>query len=306
MRRPNRKIDRVMHDGQVEVRPGVLAAAIAVDFPEHRGLSVRRIDSAGTVITPFRVGQGLLARVPLVPDASASARDRLRREQKHARYLAGRLPVEVPRPIGVGEPFDGYPGVWSLWSWLDGESLDRVPVSNERQLASDLADLVRTHHTLATGGQSWNGEGRGGRPLSDTGWVRESIQRSAHLVDAGACTAIWEQALEADPHRGAAVMIHGDLMPGNLLAVENRLTGMVDISAPVFGDPAADLQPAWVLFDEPTRSFFLAEVGLDDSARERGRGWAFEMAIGGLRYYEHTNPVFFGQAARTLQRLLQK
>jgi len=43
---------------------------------------------------------------------------------------------------------------------------------------------------------------------------------------------------------------------------------------------------------------------LDVAAQERGRGWAFEMAIGGLHYYEHTNPVFFSQALQTLERLL--
>jgi hypothetical protein len=29
------------------------------------------------------------------------------------------------------------------------------------------------------------------------------------------------------------------------------------------------------------------------------------MAIGALHYYEHTNPVFFAQARRTLERLLR-
>ena len=87
---------------------------------------------------------------------------------------------------------------------------------------------------------------------------------------------------------------------------DGRLTGMVDVSVPVFGDPAADLQPAWVLFDEPARSVFLEAVGLSDAAHERGRGWALEMAIGGLHYYEHTNPVFFHQAAGTLRRLLEQ
>ena len=30
-----------------------------------------------------------------------------------------------------------------------------------------------------------------------------------------------------------------------------------------------------------------------------------EMAIGALHYYEHSNPVFFAQALRTLERLLE-
>ena len=45
-------------------------------------------------------------------------------------------------------------------------------------------------------------------------------------------------------------------------------------------------------------------MGLDEAAWQRGRGWAFEMAIGGLHHDEHTNPVFFRMARRTLQRLI--
>lgn len=209
-----------------------------------------------------------------------------------------------PGPLGVGEPFDTYPGVWSLWTWLDGQSLDRVRVTDTCRLARDLAGLIRTFHALPTGGRSWNSEGRGGRPLADSDWLRYSIERSAHLVDAGACTALWERALNADAHRDPAVCIHGDPMPGNLLVTGDRLSGMVDVSVPVVGDPAADLQPAWVVFDEPARSSYVAGLGLDDAARERGRGWTLEMAIGGLHYYEHTNPVFFRQAERTLHKLL--
>ena len=81
---------------------------------------------------------------------------------------------------------------------------------------------------------------------------------------------------------------------------------MIDVAQPAFGDPGADLQPAWVMFEEPARSVFIAAMGLDQAAQERGRGWAFEMAIGGAHYYEHSNPVFFQQAIRTLHRLLDE
>ena len=93
-------------------------------------------------------------------------------------------------------------------------------------------------------------------------------------------------------------------MPGNFLMNGGVLTGMVDVGIPAIGDPAADLQPAWVLFEEPARGTFVTAMRLDVAAQERGRGWAFEMAIGGLHYYEHTNPVFFRQALQTLERLL--
>jgi len=39
------------------------------------------------------------------------------------------------------------------------------------------------------------------------------------------------------------------------------------VALPSFGDPAADLQPAWVRFAEPARCEFLAAMGRDAAAR---------------------------------------
>ena len=142
-------------------------------------------------------------------------------------------------------------------------------------------------------------------PLGDTEWVRTSIRCSAHLVNPSVATAIWERALAARPLTGPSVHIHGDPLPGNLIVRNGRLAGWIDISAPVIGDPAADLTPAWTIFDEPARTEFRSAMGLDGDAWERGRGWAFEMAIGALHYYEHSNPPFWRQARLTLARLME-
>jgi aminoglycoside phosphotransferase (APT) family kinase protein len=267
------------------------------------------VSSAGTVIAPFRVGPTLLARVPLVPVTGPEAAARVEAEGRYAQVLSGRLPIQVPRLVGVGGPFDGYDGVWSLWTWLDGRSLDLVldedlAASDLDALAVDLARVLRAHRSLPTGGAAWSGTGRGGRPLMDTEWVRTSIRRSAHLIDPVAATRVWERALTAPAHQGPPVSINGDAMPGNFLLTDGRLSGMIDVAEPVVGDPASDLQPAWVVFKEPQRTAFRTAMGLAESAWQRGRGWAFEMAIGGLHYYERTNPIFFRMARRTLQRLI--
>jgi aminoglycoside phosphotransferase (APT) family kinase protein len=293
-----------MHDGQVELTLAQVASALRAQVPELGGLSIRRVKSAGTVVAPFRVGEGFLARIPLVPVADAAARARLQAEAEHALFLADKLPVQVPRPLHLGEPFAGYPGLWSVWTWVEGTSLDQTREVDQECLARELAALLVTFHTLPTGGQGWNGVGRGGRPLADTEWVRTSIQRCAHLLDPSAATAVWERALAAPPHTGPAVYIHGDPVSGNLIIRSGRLSGLVDIAEPSIGDPASDLAPAWTIFEEPARSVFRDAMGLDDATSARGRGWAFEMAIGGLHYYEHTNPVFKHQAAQTLKRLL--
>lgn len=298
-----------MHEGQVSVTAAALAAAVARQFPHQAAVEIVPVASAGTVIAPFRVGPNLLARVPLVPVAGPAAATRVEAEGRYARVLSERVPVQVPRLVGVGAPFDGYDGVWSLWTWLDGRSLDRVleedvGACDLDALAVDLARVLLAQRSLPTGGGSWSGTGRGGRPLMDSEWVRTSIRRSAHLVDPVAATRVWESALAAPAHLGPPTSINGDALPGNFLVTDGRLSGMIDVAEPVVGDPASDLQPAWVMFDEPERSAFRNAMGLDEAAWRRGRGWAFEMAIGGLHYYEHTNPLFFRMARRTLQRLI--
>ena len=298
-----------MHEGQVTVTAAALAAAVARQFPQHAALEDVAVASSGTVIAPFRVGGRLLPRVPLVPVAGPAAAARVEAESRYARVLRERVPVQVPRLVRVGEPFDGYDGVWSLWTWLDGRSLDRVLEADVGAcdllaLAVDLARVLVAQQSLPTGGNSWSGTGRGGRPLVDSEWVRTSIGRSAHLVDPVAATKVWESALAAPAYPGPPRSLNGDALPGNFLVTAGRLSGLIDLGEPVVGDPAADLQPAWVVFDEPERSAFRDAMGLDEAAWRRGRGWAFEMAIGGLHYYEHTNPDFFRMARRTLQRLI--
>lgn len=299
-----------MHEGQVEVPIPALQRAIASQFPDLASQPVQAVSSAGTVIAPFRVGDDLVARLPLVPVTDRAHHDRLRKEGRYAGALAGVLPVSVSQLVGVGRPFPGYRGTWSVWTWLPGRSLDHVlfdapgSVDMER-LAEDLAQLLRAIRKPPCDASGWSDNGRGGRPLADSEWVRSSIQRSAHLIDQGAATSVWESALAAPAHDGPPVRIHGDPMPGNLLLRDGALTGLIDVSEPVVGDPASDLQPAWTVFGEPHRSRFRQAMGMDQAAWERGRGWAFEMAIGGLHYYEESNPTFFRLAQRTLEALLR-
>lgn len=299
----------VMHEGQVRVPVSALCRAIARQFPGLASQPVQAVSSAGTVIAPFRVGDAFVARVPLVPGVDPALYDRVRREGKYAQALSAVLPVTVPELVGVGGPFPGYAGTWSVWTWLPGRSLDRVLLDSPGSvdmdaLADDLARLLQSIRVLPSQGSAWSDTGRGGRPLADSEWVRASIRRSAHLVDQGAAASVWEEALIAPAHEGHPVPIHGDPMPGNLLMRQGRLSGLIDVSEPVFGDPASDLQPAWTVFEEPQRSRFLEAMGVDEAERQRGRGWAFEMAIGGLHYYEHSNSTFFRLAQRTLQALL--
>jgi len=110
----------------------------------------------------------------------------------------------------------------------------------------------------------------------------------------------WSQFARTEPD----AWTHRDLMPGNLLAENGRLAGVIDVGMFTVSDPAMDLQPAWNLFDPTARAAFRTALGSDEDEWRRGMGWSFAQAIGCLWYYVDTNPVMSRTAHHTLTALL--
>jgi len=94
-----------------------------------------------------------------------------------------------------------------------------------------------------------------------------------------AAAAQWEAALQAPPHDGPPVWIHGDLQPGNLLA-------------------------AWTPFTAEAREAFRAALGVDGATWARGRGWALSVTLIALPYYQHTNPFLVDVTRHTIREVL--
>lgn len=99
------------------------------------------------------------------------------------------------------------------------------------------------------------------------------------MVDTDAVTAVWEAALAAPAWEGPPVWVHGDLAVGNVLAVNGRLSAVIDFGTLAVGDPAVDLLPAWKLLPAPGRSVFRAALNVDDAIWARGRGWALAASL---------------------------
>ena len=98
--------------------------------------------------------------------------------------------------------------------------------------------------------------------------------------------------------------MHGDLLPGNLLVVDGRLSAVIDWGGLNVGDPACDLQPAWNVFVGDSRRRFRDELAVDDASWLRGRGWALYQAVTGLAYYWDTNPGMVRQTSHALAQVL--
>ncbi|MEU7841870.1 aminoglycoside phosphotransferase family protein [Micromonospora sp. NPDC049114] len=293
-----------MHADQMDVSADVVAALVAEQFPRWRGLPVRPLRSAGTVNALFRLGTEFVLRFPLRPSADPALRDELRREQEHAVLLAAHLPIAVPEPLGLGAPGDGYPGSWTAYRFIPGETARADRIDDPDVFARDLAAVVVALHGIDTGGRSWPGFGRGG-PLADQdAGVRAALAVSGELTDTGALAEVWDRCRSARRNDPADVWIHADLMPGNLLVRDGRLVAVIDLESVTVGDPAVDLMPAWNLLDPGPRETYRRALGVDDATWERGRGWALEQAINALPYYVDTNPVMAGIARHTLRAVL--
>ena len=98
-------------------------------------------------------------------------------------------------------------------------------------------------------------------------------------------------------------MTHGDLIPGNLLVADGRLTGVLDVGGLGPADPALDLVAAWHLLEPGPRQAFRDALGCGDLEWARGSAWAFEQAMGLVWYYAESNPAMSHTGRRTLERL---
>lgn len=134
--------------------------------------------------------------------------------------------------------------------------------------------------------------------------TRAAIASLHGAIDVGAVTAAWDGALEAPAWDGPPVWIHGDLQTGNLLAVQGRLSAVIDFGCLGVGDPACDLTVAWTLLSGETRDTFRAALPVDDATWARGRGWALSVGLIALPYYQSTNPVLAGIARHAVAEVL--
>lgn len=275
---------------------------IAGQFPRWAGLPVERFPSGGTVNGMYRLGDGMVVRLPL---ARGGAGDVVL-EREWLPRLAPRLPVAVPEVLGAGEPAEGYPWPWSVYRWLAGENPEAGALSEPVPLARDLAAFVAAMRSVTLPGAP--AAHRGGPLSSLDAETRVAIEELRGIpeenVDADAVTAVWEDALRAPGGDGPPVWLHADLMPGNLVVDGGRLTAVIDFGCAGAGDPACDLFPAWNLLPAGAREVFREALGVDDAAWRRGRGRTLSQALIALPDHRETNPAMARNARHVIRAVL--
>jgi aminoglycoside phosphotransferase (APT) family kinase protein len=187
--------------------------------------------------------------------------------------------------------------------------LPRIPsaVADPTGTATDLARFVAALQRVdPTGGPS-PGEHNSLRGVSlttrDRG-TRAVIATLDDTFDTDALTAAWDAAVQTPPWHGPGVWLRGDLQAGNLLAMDGRLSAVIDFGCLGVGDPACDVTAAWLYLPTEARATFRDELEVDDATWARGRGWALSLGLGAVTYYERSNPVLAGIARRAIHAVL--
>jgi len=291
-----------MHEHEVEIDDALVRGLVDAQFPDGAGLALTRIEAWGTDHVIFRLGHELSVRLPKIAWAARQGE----KEQRWLPELAPHLPVDVPTPLLVGEPADGYPFRWCVSPWLDGRNPNLDGSDDLDRLAVDLAGFVHALQAVDPSGAPPVRVGRRGGPLAGADEsTRAGAERLRGDTDVDALLAVWEAGVHARPFDGPAVWVHGDLMAGNLLARDGRLTGVIDWGGLSAGDPAVELMVAWSFFDAERRAVYRDALDVvDDDMWRRGRAWAVSAALQALPYYRNTNPDIVARSWRTVRAVL--
>jgi aminoglycoside phosphotransferase (APT) family kinase protein len=284
-----------MHKDELDTDAVLVRRLLSRQFPHWADLPVERVSSSGTDNALYRLGDDMVVRLPRIHWAVGGVEKDVRWLPK----LAPLLPAAIPVPLAEGAPAEGYPWTWGVYPWLEGEN---PSIAGAGSLTGDLAQFINALHRIDPLGGPPSRRGAPLREVQDE-WARAALAQLTGTIDVDAAAAAWDAALRAPPWPGPPVWVHGDLLPGNLLVQDGRLTGVIDWGLVGVGDPACDLIVAWVLPRE-ARPGFRTALGVDDATWARGRGWALSMGLIALPYYIETNPVLAATARHLILEVL--
>ena len=287
-------LTRKMHADEISIDDATVRDLLKDQFPHWADKPLVRIADSGTDSAIFRLGDDMGVRLPRIERAEGQ----IEKECRWLSTLAGGLPAPIPVPLAEGRPGYGYPLRWLVYPWLQGTSLDRTTVESLDLLAHDLGEFVLAlEHHRTDDGPLPPGRGLPMAPFDES--VQRSLDQLEGVIDVKRARRVWQSALEAGPWPEPSVWVHGDLLPGNILVRDGRLTGVIDWSCAGVGDPACEAMVAWAL-PLSARQIFKQSLGFDEATWARARGWVIRQTTRYIPYYAKTLPMAVGQATERL------
>ena len=265
------------HTDELQIDTSLVQRLIAGQFPQWAELPIKKVEPGGWDNRTFNLGDHMSVRIP----SAEKYAEKVEKEQYWLLKLAPLLPLQIPSPLAIGEPAEGYPWQWSIYKWLDGEIASQECIHSLLQFATNLGEfLVALQKIDAAGGPLAGAHNfyRGGNLATYDAEARRAVEILGNKIDVKAVTEVWNAAL-ASTWQSAPVWVHGDVAFDNLLVVNGELSAVIDFGGMGVGDPACDLVIAWTLFKGESRDAFRAAIPLDNDTWARARGWALWKAL---------------------------
>ncbi len=291
----------MMHQDDLPVTDALVRALLATHTPQWADEPLHRVESSGTDNALYRIGEGLVLRIPRRESAALLV-------SKELDWLPrlGELPLAIPKLRYRGRIDLEADCEFGIFDWMEGRIATPENVADVNAAAISLAAFLKALHRKSTIDAPVAGplNHLRGIPLSEmSGRAIAAIEIVADEIDASAALALWENALlqrsDASP-----VWLHGDLKADNLLAVDGKLSGVIDWGLSAVGDPAADYAAAWSWVHPSAREGFRDALDLGEGDWLRGKAWALYGAVIALSYYRGgKNEPLCEQCRLTLSRL---
>lgn len=245
-------------------------------FPQWKHLPIKPVAHGGWDNRTFHLGENMLVRLP----SGQEYAPKVEKEHKWLPILAPLLPLQIPVPLEMGKPGNGYPWNWSVYRWLEGETAAHAPIANTVDFAKSLAQFLIALQKIdpTNGPVPGTTTDRGGPLEVYDDETRKALAILKDKIDVSAATQVWEAAL-ATKWNKPPVWVHGDISLGNLLVQNGQLSAVIDFGGLAIGDPACDLAIAWTFFKGERREVFCSILNLDAGTWARGRGWTLWKAL---------------------------
>lgn len=272
-------------------------ALISHQAPLDYQQPLRPVEQSGSDHQLFRLGERWVIRLP----RSDSAAEQHLKERAWLLSSRGQLPLETPEPVFLGQASERYPYPWSIYTWIEGQRLDRAALTDVPEAARRLGCCLRVLHGLETEGGPEPGRHNffRGVPLKARDEdFQEALTQLRGRFPTDRAQELWQRAIESPVCQGRR-WVHGDLQPGNLLMRGGRLCAVIDFGGVAVADPAVDVMAAWTVFDETSRRVFREALGVDDQRWLRGRAWALLFGVLAWPFYEHRLPDLAAMARRS-------
>ncbi len=295
-----------LHEGETPVSEDTVRGLLRDQCPAWAVLPLRLLRTSGTEHTIWRLGDGLLVRIPRHTDAESG----LVKEVDWWPRLRGVLPIETPEVVHLGSPTPDYPHAWAVNSWLAGEDCATTVLSGAvpSEWADTLAEVILALRAVDLGALPPASLPRGARG----GHLRERISGLDEARDwlrtrseGAAADAVVAAAAAVEPDR-QRVLLHADLIPGNLVVRDGRIVGLLDLGTLTTGYPAWDLTCAWWVLDARGRERLRGALELhpDDPSWLWGRAFGLLQGNGARWYYEAKGHPLAALGARAVEQAI--